>query len=44
MSGLNRCLLFGIIGVTVLSLYPDWMHAKSLGIDKPLLGYSVTEA
>ena len=27
-----------IEGVTVLSFYPDWMHCKSLGIDKPLLG------
>ena len=27
-----------IVGVTILSFYPDWMHCKSLGIDKPLLG------
>ncbi len=27
-----------IEGVTVLSFHPDWMHCKSLGIDKPLLG------
>jgi hypothetical protein len=27
-----------IEGVSVLSFYPDWMHCKSLGIDKPLLG------
>ena len=27
-----------IEGGTVLSFYPDWMHCKSLGIDKPLLG------
>jgi len=27
-----------IEGVTILSFYPDWMHCKSLGIDKPLLG------
>jgi hypothetical protein len=27
-----------IEGVTVLSFYPDWMHCKSLGIDKLLLG------
>ena len=27
-----------IEGVSILSFYPDWMHCKSLGIDKPLLG------
>ena len=27
-----------IEGVTILSFYPDWMHRKSLGIDKILLG------
>ena len=27
-----------IEGVTILSFYPDWMHCKHLGIDKPLLG------
>ena len=27
-----------IKGVTILSFYPDWMHCKSLGIDKHLLG------
>ena len=27
-----------IEGVTILSFFPDWMHCKSLGIDKPLLG------
>ena len=27
-----------IEGVTILSFYPDWMHCKSLGIDKPLTG------
>ena len=27
-----------IEGVTILSFYPDWMHCKSLGIDKPLMG------
>ena len=27
-----------IEGVTILSFYPDWMHCKALGIDKPLLG------
>ena len=27
-----------IEGVTILSFYRYWMHCKSLGIDKPLLG------
>ena len=27
-----------IVGVSILSFYPDWMHCKSLGIDKPLIG------
>ena len=27
-----------IEGVTILSFYPDWMHCKSLGIDKIKLG------
>ena len=27
-----------IEGVTILSFHPDWMHCKSLGIDKPMLG------
>ena len=27
-----------IEGVTILSFYPDWMHCKSLGIDKHLMG------
>ena len=27
-----------IEGVTILSFYPDWMHCKSLGIDKPMHG------
>ena len=30
--------MLSIEGVTILSFYPDWMHCKSLGIDKPLLG------
>ena len=30
-----------IDGVTILSFHPDWMHCKSLGIDKPLLGSSL---
>ena len=37
-SGFDKCLLFQIVGVTVFSLYPDWMHCKHLGIDKVLLG------
>ena len=37
-AGLNTCILFAIVGVTILSWYPDWMHCKSLGIDKPLMG------
>ena len=28
------CKLFGIIGVTRLSIHPDWMHDKNLGTDK----------
>jgi len=27
-----------IVGVSILSFYPDWMHCKHLGIDKHLLG------
>ena len=30
----SKCLLFGIIGLTHLSVYPDWMHDKPLGTDK----------
>ena len=30
--------IWEIVGVTILSYYPDWMHCKSLGTDKPLLG------
>ena len=37
-SGRNACILFAIVGVTILSWYPDWMHCKPLGIDKFLLG------
>ena len=37
-SGWNRCKLFTIVGVTVHSLHPDWMHAKHLGTDKVKLG------
>ena len=34
----TTCGLFLCPGVSVLSLYPDWMHVKHLGIDKVLLG------
>ena len=37
-SGLKRSVLFDIVGVTILSFYPDWMHCKALGIDKVLCG------
>ena len=37
-AGMKRCILFDIIGVSILSFYPDWMHCKSLGIDKILIG------
>jgi len=33
-SGWNQCEIFKIIGVTNLSIYPDWMHDKNLGTDK----------
>ena len=34
-AGLDKkCFLFGIVGVTNLSIYPDWMHDKNLGSDK----------
>ena len=29
-----RCNLMNIIGVSRLSVYPDWMHDKNLGTDK----------
>lgn len=29
-----RCNLMNIIGVSRLSIYPDWMHDKNLGTDK----------
>jgi len=32
------CLLFTIVGVTILSVYPDWQHCKHLGIDKVIYG------
>lgn len=37
-AGLAQCGLFKCIGVSVFSLYPDWMHVKHLGVDKVLLG------
>ena len=38
MENLDECILFSVIGVSVYSLYPDWMHVKHLGVDKILLG------
>ena len=29
-----NCKLMDMIGVTRLSIYPDWMHDKNLGTDK----------
>lgn len=38
-AGLAKCPLFNeLLGISVLSVYPDWMHIKHLGIDKVLLG------
>ena len=37
-AGMKRSIVMDIIGVSVLSFYPDWMHCKSLGIDKQLIG------
>jgi len=37
-AGLRRSMVFDIVGVTILSFYPDWMHCKALGIDKFLAG------
>lgn len=34
----NPSWIFRIVGVTILSNYPDWMHCKHLGTDKPLIG------
>jgi hypothetical protein len=36
--GFKHSLMLKIVGVNILSFYPDWMHCKSLGIDKILLG------
>ena len=38
-AGLQNSFIFFIVGVSCLSFYPDWMHCKSLGIDKPLAGF-----
>ena len=38
VSGWKQCPIFNIPGVSLLSVYPDWMHIKTLGIDKVLLG------
>ena len=35
---INTSIIFQIVGVSILSFYPDWMHCKSLGVDKPLIG------
>ena len=37
-AGWDTCGVFKIVGVTILSVYPDWMHCKHLGIDKVLQG------
>jgi hypothetical protein len=34
MAGLNKSGIFDIVGVDILTWYPDWMHIKSLGLDK----------
>ncbi len=36
--GFKHSLMLKIVGVNILSFYRDWMHCKSLGIDKPLFG------
>ena len=28
-AGQKRCILWDIVGVSILSFYPDWMHCKS---------------
>lgn len=38
VSGWKQCPIFNLPGVSLLSVYPDWMHIKTLGIDKVLLG------
>ena len=37
-SGWNTSNIFEIFGLGILSVYPDWMHVKHLGLDKVLLG------
>jgi len=37
-SGWKQSFIFNIVGLSCLSFYPDWMHCKSLGIDKPMIG------
>ena len=37
-AGMKNSELFEIIGVSILSFYPDWMHCKALGTDKPMIG------
>jgi hypothetical protein len=34
----NTSGVFSLPGVTILSVYPDYMHIKHLGLDKVLLG------
>ena len=37
-AGLSVSGVFSIVGVTNQTIHPDWMHCKSLGLDKGLLG------
>lgn len=37
-SGYDTCPIFSVIGASILTVYPDYMHCKYLGIDKILLG------
>ena len=38
-SGLRKSIIWDITGVSCLSFQPDYMHCKSLGIDKILIGF-----
>ena len=38
LTGQNKSKLWDVIGVSILTVYPDWMHIKHLGLDKDLLG------
>ena len=33
-EGLKKSCIFDLVGVDILSWHPDWMHVKSLGLDK----------